>query len=758
MPAIGTEATVATLDDLPILGPDSLTWPLVEGIAPAGAAVLMSRENAQKVLSGALRPSTLLIVRRNGGIERREEYRNLYATRTSPGEDPYTLRVHLSDRRWLWNRVLIHHFWNVRRNIGFKRVESADGVPELTDVRPEVWYYQWSLQPGGSADTSQGRPVTADEALAVLAEELIAYEREHVHRGAPGFVIAPGLGSTLKSVPFESFPAHGQGDEALGQVLAYLPEAKVFVDPDGTLVFRSKLDGAEEEMVKQAGNPIVGQGFRDKIKYARERARKYIVYFTRQIDMRIECQETEQSGIVDTDGRVARNVLALPDFAETIGGRLLVQGSWTNLSEYLSHISSAADVPGVLQLTIAKLRRLALPWRDPWAPLLQTGQIVPDRDWATRLSAIAESFRRIWQVPPRFMDRIQKLIPERAAIIDPVTGTRARAIVYADYCTVNTQWAMIRERLRSGSKNWGDNVKGYPNNTSGPNGFARIDETAKPAPARIEMLDHDQGVFRVTFNAGVWGEYQRTLPGMLEEDGTTYTASGYPVLAGPTGKIEDFGRAITFDALGRTHKPTQFTAEYTMAAFFSAIPGAPNDKRQFHRIEISPGDIAELLPPGAREGLRDAKGPPVEIYIGADVEVARVAWSDDRFRDIEKAFGLGSDNNTDEPNLTGLVINDAEQDIIGQSGASLPAIARAAAAAYYASTPDRYEGNFAVDYNPSLRPTGFVEEVAHEVDGDGVVLTRLRFASTVQRIRIESFLGPSTRRVMMRLAGPGGAQ
>jgi len=78
-----------------------------------------------------------------------------------------------------------------------------------------------------------------------------------------------------------------------------------------------------------------------------------------------------------------------------------------------------------------------------------------------------------------------------------------------------------------------------------------------------------------------------------------------------------------------------------LAVVLSAVPAAPNSNAQLHRIRVYPKDVKGMVPTGAHAGLDDADGPPMEIRVGANVEVARVQWLDSRSSDIEQCFGIG---------------------------------------------------------------------------------------------------------------------
>ena len=183
------------------------------------------------------------------------------------------------------------------------------------------------------------------------------------------------------------------------------------------------------------------------------------------------------------------------------------------------------------------------------------------------------------------------------------------------------------------------------------------------------------------------------------------------------------------------------------------MPASPNDKRQLHRVEIKPQDVAGILPEAARAGLNDALGPPREIFIGPTIETARIRWLDERAADIERIFGAREG----EPNLQGLVVNE-EADAFG--AASINRIARAAAAQVYAQAGDRIEGTMSGLINPNVRVGGRIKEVDVVMDTNGKATCDLELPPLEIKPSLFAFLDESQRKILHKLpqapAGPTG--
>ncbi len=156
-----------------------------------------------------------------------------------------------------------------------------------------------------------------------------------------------------------------------------------------------------------------------------------------------------------------------------------------------------------------------------------------------------------------------------------------------------------------------------------------------------------------------------------------------------------------------------------------------------------------MLPSSETAGLNDAQGPKMQIRIGPQIEVARVQWKDSASVELDKCFGIGEG----EPNLAGLVINEgAASDL--QNGASLNALAKAAAARLYASLCDRFEGRMAGYMNGGVHPGGWAGELQHKLAQDGVATTSVMMPSQLPQFSIFSFLDSASRQAIMRLVQP----
>ena len=248
---------------------------------------------------------------------------------------------------------------------------------------------------------------------------------------------------------------------------------------------------------------------------------------------------------------------------------------------------------------------------------------------------------------------------------------------------------------------------------------------------------------------------------MVELEGSAVDSENAPVEGGPHADYSRarFGEPIAFNALARnlTRLP-KLTSEHKVAIILTAIPAFPNRNDQLFPVEVKPEDAAALLPTNIRVSINEANclGPEMTIRVPASVETARFPWLDSEAETIEMAFGV---REGELPDLSPLVLNlegPSGDQAEGMGGASLRAIANAAAAIIYAAMADRPEGNPVYDLEPGMRLDGWIEQIAHELSPNGELLTSVVLPSgETPRLSLFSLLDAGTRSVILKLARPG---
>ncbi len=730
----------AKLGGFPLLGTSDVSWSLQEGTRPVIKSFDMIPEHA--VTLARSRTPISLEIDDNLKVEK------LYVLDAVAGENKHIRRVRVTDRRYWWTYKHIRKYFNVRRNVGFKRITDLATPPEAASVIPSVWYAPWSLKdPTPGADPASAK-WTVETALKAIIEELQEPESE---LGRGGFPYNIADLARFRRLPIENLLIDDAGDQALSRILTYMPEAGVYVDYDGTVRFFSKVDGNEKNQIALAQPYMVGEGDVQFVDNANVRPRKIVFLYTYESEMRID---HEEAGTVTrtNDDFYMQNVMPLPDYSLEVNGKTEVQGTWLPITTLLTAWGAP---PGFDRpLTYDDIQKAMVPFMDLWAGIEISGKFDPDADWATRIAYLKVHWRRTYRVQRFLMDRIHQLKPYRLGTVDQATGFRAPAICYSDYCYLPSQRSLLIQARGGGGSadlSYFINVKGYPKDDT-------IVPASKGAPATVSILDPDQGIIHVSYQVDPTRVFEQILPGLgtMSQDESNVDADGLPLIAGPTGNLltaRSARRGISFDALGKSHVNNipKLHSTFKASVILTAIPGSPNDNRALYPVEVKPSDVADLLPAFARSSLNSAEGPTLEVRIGPGVETARIPWLDSRSDDIKALFGV-PDLGGGQPNVKDLVLNDS--DATSEAGASLRQISLAGAARLYASLTDRFEGDAAGNMTDAIRPGGWLTEVEHTLKTDGVKMTRVSLPDRVQPLDIFAFMDSSTRAMILRLASP----
>lgn len=724
---------ICKIANVPLLGSSGVVWPVSAGVKPAVQEfdVMASSTSALESLKG--KPQELLIQSRGKTLR----IQNVYVLHIGPGENPYINRVTLADRRWLWS---LSHFikrLNIRRNVGFQRLKATN-APELNPVAPKVWYTKWSMATE-STEPDKAR-FRAKEALKAALEYLSNFEK--AFSGASfSYVIDPLVSDLFEDLPIENLELDDTSDQSLNRILSYLPGAQVKCLVDGTIVVYNEASGQDVQASKDLGPEMTRGGHVALVSNSAIRPKSIKFRFTPLIEYRVDFTEGQSKTSTvtgDDDTRYMENVLPIPDYQLTVNGEVLVQGTWITIAQALV---AWGPPPGLPRLDFDILQKAFIPWMGLWSALKLMGMGDPNADWVARIAALEAHYRKTYRINPRIMDRVIEIRAERCATIDPVRGQRSPAVAYSDYAIIPSMRANLQQALGKVDGSAVVNVAGYP-----PDG--KISSTSKVAPAEVSIVDHDQGIIRIEYKLDPMRMAEQILPSMVEINGDNGQPGTLPARCGPTLDLTIKGRTHAFNAVAKATEWAKLTTNHKVAIILTVVPAAPNDERQLFEVEIKPEDVKDVLPKSLQGGLTDAKGPTMEVRIGAGVEMARVIWSDARAADLELALGIN--DNKAVPNLKGMVINDGPvQDT--KFGASLQAIAKARAAEIYASLADRMIGEQMGDMAPDASPVGFVQAVTHEVGTDGVSSTHMGFPKRLPKMTLWQFMDANTRSILMRL-------
>lgn len=724
----------ATLGDLPLLASAPVRWTYTEGTAWHEETFDMIPADAE-VLGKTNSPVTLKV---DAG-DRKFEVKQLWVLNVVPGDNPHIAKVRVADRRvWLPYFNFLGRF-NMRRNVGMNRVGSNATV-QLNPVVPDLWYWKWSLK------TPPNTKWKASETVVEFMRQLEEWESTEGRPGG-GYVIHGALKQLDTEITVDSLNIDDSGDMAMLRLLALYPNASVYVNKDGKYVFFDRNDGQEDVIVKkQMGPLIVGSGQFKKVSNALQRPQEVEVYFTAEVEVRHDYIRNLGTGTGDV--RSLDNVAPVPDFQLTAGGVNYVQNSWINIPTMLAS-ASWANHPGAGggQITQTMLEKAAMPYLDLWGALLITGVRNPDADWSARIAVLQQHWRRTFRLKDWWMDHTLSLKARRCALIDPATGTWAPSEAFCNHSFLGTVRSFFKNRAESKGLEYAINVEGYPTGEqvpgiSTPSGAKKFTDTSKAAPVVVKVIDGDQGVIELNFQAEPNHIHEAALPGrIVRADGSPYT---------PSADFSNPERSpVGFDLVTSRTQVPQLEADWKMAVILTHVPAAPNNKQQLYKITVKPKDVRGRLPPAARNGLDEAKGPTWQVRVGAGMDGVRalVRWADDRATDIEAIFGIGDK----APDFSGLVVNHDTGGSAKQPAISLQEFANGVAAQIYARFADHQEGSGEADVNTDVELGGWVASVTHALGTNGTITTAVTMKQMLADMNLYSLFDASTRAILMKL-------
>lgn len=718
----------------PILGSSPARWVEKAGVDPYVGVFDLKPDHADVLFKGFPVRTSLEYDLGDGNPV---IFNNLWVLRKAPGPNPFISRIVIADRRWLWPYAHFTRRYNMRRRVGFRRVKEL-GVPELDPVVSDIWYAHYSMQnPQVNGASPESRKWVAKAFLTDIMEAIRDAEQD-MEVAAPilQFNIASTIGELIKNMPIENIETDDTADKAIARALSTLPEAKLILDRESNVEILPRTDGAERQEIRNLGPEMVDRGHIDFVLSSAIRPRRIEVLFTREIEVRYNFTEPgskNDSRTVILDDRILENVLPVPDHTILINGQNVPQGTWVEFSAYLNAINEPpfGPPPKIGRIDYDILRKAFIPHMDLWGALNLFGQRDPDNDWGARLAAMQAHWRRTFRIPRRRMDRTLKIRAYRVATIDPESGQRAPAEAYSDYAVVPSMRTHYKQVDDQSDLSLIVNIDGYPDNDL-------LGPTTKPAPARVSIVDEDQGIIHIDYIIDPWKRWEQILPGKMDATGL------------PNADIVDGEQNITFDMVieGREGTIAQLESGHKVALIVTQVPAAPNTRQQLHKVVVTPNEVKDMLPPGVSAGLGDdtAKGPVMQVRVGAGIETARVQWNDGRAADIDLAFGLPQRDQ--EPNLEGLVVNDDKT----QAGASLRSISRAVAARIYATFADHFEGSATGKLTAAVSPKGWIDQVTHEINAAGEATTGVTLPPKLDPFDLTAFLDDNTRSFIIREA------
>ncbi len=732
------------IEGVPILGDFSM--PLTVGVNPATAVATVAPSDLTKLLEMGRKKRNGITMVASPVSGPSVTYSGMNIIHNTNAADPNLAAVVIADRRYWWPYQFVYREMNIRRATGNKRRESMER-PLINDPVVDILQYaKFSLN-------AEGKPWKATEVLKDLIKFIDLTSVDATIQDA----------KELASVPFENITLRGQGHMALAQILGLVAGAEITISNTGTPIVFSWASGAERDVV---GTGLIGVGGEmgpeqfsgghvDLVERGNVRPEKIIVLVDIESELRFDfigdkasevdstrpTEGTDDAGlaILAPTPRYIQNVLPIPDFTLALtDDRTVVTGQWLPVGEYLEAITKLTKGGLAPDVTFTTLFRAMVPFqRHLWAALALTGDTLlasTEANWSARISALQRHVRQTWQIPRDWMDRIRVLKNHLVATVDTSRGIRAQSRIYSDHFRLNTAKSLF---LTAGAKAYGANIKGWPGKGEAPRAIVADDI---PAPADLVILDPEIGIIHTAYLADPNGNYQEALPGLLINN---------PVADKEPGNRDG---PVYFNSIaaGSTKFP-QLDPDSKLAIILTATPA-----NQLFAIEVGIEDVGAVVPRAVRDGLKDAKGPPMYLYTAR--ETARVAWSEDAAKAIETAFlqavKPGFDKLTDATKLLRPHVMNLGEAAGG--AASLNDVAVEIAAKTYAKMVDRPEGSMSGFIADTIAPVGAIDSVIHSIAADGRLQTAVNLRTQLPDFNVVAMLDPGTQRILLRLIKPQG--
>lgn len=682
----------------------------------------------------------------------------------APSRRTTTQILLLTDVRWYFEFGWTVKDANVRRRVGDTRLVGGDVV--AATVVDTVKYAYWSLhQTSSGVDPVPFTYLTftarvADEAGDGTEHPSVTFIFEGRTFGEDPTFDTDGL--VIQETFLDDVETVG-----LARAISSLPGRKIYVDLDGVVRVVDAAPGAETAFVLSlpaALRPNKGS-LRKRNKKA-FRPESYVVLFDPEFEILFFAIPPSGYTTDNTNSPWMENVFRVPDQTLTVPSssypaarpsRVLAEGSYGTVVEVCAGwgapSSGVATDPTVnsgslFALTEDLIRQHFNDHRWFLDNFVYRGSSTADPVWAARIQEVLRHFRQLWRVNPHCWKRVKSVLPERVAIFDEATGTRAPAPVFCDSArqpTTLASWGGTgRPRSSFNARSWAAHL--YPN-------LAVTEENpawdyCHRANARVIVEDEDEGVFLIDWQPDTTGSTSRVAPSAVEND---------------------VGFFFADDHILWVYENLVAASSFNLAIIVSAVPGGPNDKRRLYSVPVTLGGaIATLNGTGIDDANSEGLGPKKYLRVRGYPTTARFPYlgttsnapdSDalNEGADLTlRKFGAVNTTTTvsvaDDTAVTPTGSGDKFKPINLES--ELEPYAKALAAAHLVLNFDCWEGERETGIDFTLFPVGTVNRITHRISAKTAVT--IVTASPGDDVNLDpiSFLPWSARKILTRQVQP----
>lgn len=635
-------------------------------------------------------------------------------------DHPLRRYVKLSDVRWYLPRVNVKRDFNVRSRTGATRILNIPGVP-IETLKPldVTTYAPYSIKDGRT-------PYSADEILAWIE----AYLKTHCT--APTPISFRTAGRSRGQYTPNDIVLDGPGNVALGHAMGLAGGLDMHVTKDGVIELVDAFMGAERKTIEQfCTYALKGRGGPLRLVDMGHVAPRVVNgLYQRECEVRGDAWEKAPSEAALTDAEIGnlpvfRNAIKVTDVSLPYLGETYVAGTYlADADKWFSAVAAKGDGP---QGVVTPFSRQTFMDNYLGGGRLYnlfaidiSGAQGPNQLWMSRIGAAYEDFRLTYALNPTFANLCVPgtIKAVRAAMLDPVQGTRQPSPVYVEFCRRPTTQGLQNDKFQGWN---GQNIapinpepiaitKTYTE-TFLTNPFAL--SSATQAPFNATLIDDVVGIFHLIPRKDPWGNVADIIHSLVFDC--------------PRVDLRDVSNGAN-----AFWEMAKLVYTHRMALIFTATPGAA----PLHRYPVTAAAALQKL--GVSSDAVNANGPDFDIRIGPGVSTARIAWDDGNRINLLKLF-----NDTNQAESIG-------QSLTPVNNLELADYAVSAAAVLMASLLNRYEGHASIAFSPSISVLGSLRAVTHTITAKGSFYTTIDCHSVTPPVNPIHLLDASSRQILLR--------
>lgn len=650
------------LGGVALAGTAAIAWKFVGGVTPYSTTFVVHKRVWDSKLKGQKGKPLALAITDSRGVSTTIE--QVYILHEAPSDSPHRVAFVVADKRWKWGYKLVARDYNVPRKTGDRTARNTVPIETATIV-DKFDYLAYSLK------GDQGAKWTARE---VVEDVLKILEGDNGYTVDSFPIKDTSGGANSGEFSIQGIMLRDSGDVALARTLSYVPGAEVYVQPDGRVVVfdATDLDATEDYFRGLPPSTYTGESA-SWIDRKKIRPKRVIVHYQREVELLLEFED-DYSG--QTSAAPARSRPYIENVLPTVDPQTVVRefdpetgtersktvrpGTWVRVDRWLEAMNATRPADS-LEWTFDTIKRHWLKG-DLEGVLGARGLDLDERaNVAMRVQALRQHFRQTFRINRRYTERFRSIRPVRVGILDPVSGARAPAAVWGQACIISsTKGKYMAARGTEDVSKLGV-YRNVDYLAPSRNAGASVIDTA-PGPTRVAFEDEDLGIFRLDWVASPYGTVDSFIPcNLVDEQGFNGIVVNRDLA---TQDDKPMGAAMVVEG-GSNGIFLADSLEY--AVVVTVVSAAPNNTRQFHRIEVKAEDVATIFAKEYR--ITGGEGPDLEVFVPPGEATARFALSNDiqATATVQALLALDGGEGVEGPELPGYVLCNEERYLQGHA-------------------------------------------------------------------------------------------